>query len=518
MGVEILQPMRIVDRVRRFGWPAVLVVSSGILIGRLIPAILDAKLYQLLAVIGVMGGAVFIAVRPTFERIFHLLLLSLPLMTAFVINVGGFIRVSFLLTLLGLLAALTEGRLRIPKRCISVSLLNFFVFFSLISTVFTLGIPDLPTTVTLSGIRRPSVRSIIQAGQLLVMVGAFFLTLSYVRSKTDLQRVVTFILWGSLFATLYGFYEFFAAMFKIPFVDLNNAVMERGNLTAGYTVAGVFVVRPRSTFFEPIGLSTFLLFAGPLVLALAYAQPRRVLRWRMLLCCLGMVTLFVVANSRMALIGFILLLPLLFLLLGTWKARMSLLGGLVVVIATFAFVVGSSSQDLSRRLEFAGLIATDRLDSVINLRGRAEGNEEPYAEVKPIFADHPIMGVGIGNFPYYLSDPGRGGEIATSGSLYVQLLVEGGVVGTGIFLAFVGSILLGLLRVIRRTSDLVLYRFALASFTSIVTVVTTWIAVPGLYTDTYLWVMMALGVAIPRLCNKEGGGIVGGPAAHVYIR
>ncbi len=503
MRVETLHPLRPIEEVWRVAWPAALFLGCGVLVGWFAPRTFDGRLFPVLAAVGGIVFVTLLAVRPTFERVFHLLLLSLPLMTAFVINLGGFIRASFLLVLAGLLAALVEGRLAVVRRNLSVSLLHLFVLFSLVSTVLTLQIPNL-RTLTESGIRGLPIRSLIQAGQLLLMVAAFHLTLSYVRTRADLERVVRFILWGAIFASLYGFYELFAALLKVPFLDLNNAALSRGNITAGYTVAGVWLPRPRSTFFEPIGLATFLLFAGPLVAALAFGQRRRARRWGMLFGCVGMAALFVAANSRAALIGSALALGLVLLLVRTWQARIVFLVVLIVVATAFGAVVWLAAEDLWSA-DLVWVVVAERVGSVATLRGRTDARtaaEEFYAEPRAIFAEHPLLGVGIGNLPFYVLHGGEGAQVATAGSLYVQLLTEGGIVGTGLFLAFVGSVCLSLLRVILGTSDPALHRFALASLTSVIAVLVTWIAVPGLYTDTYLWVMLALAVAIPRLRDR----------------
>lgn len=63
----------------------------------------------------------------------------------------------------------------------------------------------------------------------------------------------------------------------------------------------------------------------------------------------------------------------------------------------------------------------------------------------------------------------------------------------------VGSIILGLLRVLNRRQDPWARGLAYATIISIVGVMIIRAASSALYTDSYLWVMWALGAAVVRL-------------------
>ena len=87
-------------------------------------------------------------------------------------------------------------------------------------------------------------------------------------------------------------------------------------------------------------------------------------------------------------------------------------------------------------------------------------------------------------------------------SLYFRLLTELGIIGASLFVLFVSTILWRLLRVIRYPSDRRLRSFAVAALIAIVGVMIARVGLDGLFTDSYLWVMLAVGVTIPWLTNQ----------------
>jgi hypothetical protein len=78
----------------------------------------------------------------------------------------------------------------------------------------------------------------------------------------------------------------------------------------------------------------------------------------------------------------------------------------------------------------------------------------------------------------------------------MELLTQFGIIGTTLFLSFVGLVLWGLWKVIKYSSHEPLVPFAIASFISIVGVMGTATAVSGLTIYPVLWVTLAIGLAI----------------------
>ncbi len=85
----------------------------------------------------------------------------------------------------------------------------------------------------------------------------------------------------------------------------------------------------------------------------------------------------------------------------------------------------------------------------------------------------------------------------------MRLLSEFGIIGTVLYLGFVASIWLGLVRVLRRCRDPQLRRFAFAALISLSAYMITRVASVGLFTEIYFWMMFAMGVAVIRLYDFE---------------
>ncbi|MEK7205654.1 MAG: hypothetical protein AAB254_09135, partial [candidate division NC10 bacterium] len=109
----------------------------------------------------------------------------------------------------------------------------------------------------------------------------------------------------------------------------------------------------------------------------------------------------------------------------------------------------------------------------------------------------------IGNFPFYLPSGSSGTTVATTGSIYANILSELGIVGVMLFSGFVGSIIFGLVGVLRRRRDPEVVALAFPTMVSIVGVMINHIALSGLYTDSYLWAVWAIGAAVVRLDSRS---------------
>ena len=122
-----------------------------------------------------------------------------------------------------------------------------------------------------------------------------------------------------------------------------------------------------------------------------------------------------------------------------------------------------------------------------------------------VFQKNPILGVGLGNYSFYVGESGAV-DLQSTHNMYLRLLVELGIVGTSFYLLFLGRVLWLLFKFLRRSSNSSLRPFALASIVAIVGVMIAIGATEGLYTHSYLWVMFAMGVAVLRVAGSNGNG------------
>jgi hypothetical protein len=423
-----------------------------------------------------------------------------------VVDIGGAVRGTYVFTLLALALGLQQKKLRqIPKQ-LAIVLLSAFVLYALVSIGFTFGVDTSGTKEADSGFRISPYRSVIQFGQLMLMVTAFYLTLNYVTSLDRLRRFSNLVFWSTAAVTLFGVYNFVTALYGLPFFSVSyNPGAYGGQADTGFFKFGSIVLpRPRSTLGEPLDLSIFLLFGIAFSVATLSSEKSPPLRWFKISIILLACLLFAVANARSSLLALLIVLPLVLWLARGYVARLRLLligAAIYSALALLLFPLAGGKGNILGPFEFYA----ERLSSVqyigANIKGDPAGVPigRGYSTPIRIFKEHPIFGVGIGNYPFYYSKGHGQVLVASTFSLYLRLLTELGVVGTSFFLLFVGAILWRLFRVLESSFALGVRPFVVATIVAIVGVMIARIGLDGLYTDSYIWVMLGAGVAIPRL-------------------
>ncbi|MGZ5440490.1 MAG: O-antigen ligase family protein [Thermoanaerobaculia bacterium] len=134
-----------------------------------------------------------------------------------------------------------------------------------------------------------------------------------------------------------------------------------------------------------------------------------------------------------------------------------------------------------------------------------------------MFADHPILGVGAGNFttffPQYSNEAGspaehfyRSGELEHPHSVYLELGAETGSIGLILFAAIVGTAFAQLRRGRQRLVDLGHrtheIRIGLGLAMALCAYLVTSMFLHG-YTQRYFWLLLALAAAVSRLTADE---------------
>lgn len=128
-----------------------------------------------------------------------------------------------------------------------------------------------------------------------------------------------------------------------------------------------------------------------------------------------------------------------------------------------------------------------------------------------MFYDHPVLGVGKGNYPYYYLDYAKQvgleyrNEARQAHSLYIEILAETGILGFLAFSAAIVSVVLELNRVRRYYKGIKAYDRAgwVASISiSILTYLTSSIFLHGDYIR-YFWMIIALGIAALQIFYRQ---------------
>ena len=459
-----------------------------------------------LTVAGLVAFAPDVFMPGAFERMVALMLLTLPLYSAFVLDPGVTIRLSYLFGAAALVSAATRGRLRTTAAHEVWGLLGLFLCAVFASIVLNPATPSVPP-LSASGLRGlPGLRPVAQAMQLFLMAGLLVVTVSFCRTRERFSAASNLLLLGGLFATLYGFYMFITLWGHLPFVDINNAM--NTDFSFGYkeqnnSYFGGTIPRPRSTFPEPANFANFLLF----VMAFMFVRLRRSsthgqrLLWGLTTGATILLFFFAV-NSRGAIYGALLALIATVVLFarsfGEFRATAGRLvlwtGGLALVIALFVQL--SYVGGVPKFVEYSQL----RLTSALDASNKVATDWQIVGEV---FRTHPLYGVGFGNLTYYVGQV-EGVQlmgVTDAGGLYQRLLAEVGIPGTMLYVLFLTSILLRLWRVGRTSTEPHYVNFSRALFFAISADSIQRVSLVGIATDAYLWVALGLAIALVELAN-----------------
>ena len=440
------------------------------------------------------AAAIYLLSKFTIERIIFLMVLTLPLVSALIIDIGGSIRVNYILALLAVFVGLYTRRLHFPFKGWTLTFLIGFVVYAVFSASYTLWLPDF-TAVTNVGFRGLPIRSVIQSGQLVLMVLVFYLVLNYATSTERLSRLCNVIFWSLVLVVGYSTYEFLTVAYGLPFFGLEtSSTYDFHVATIEREFVGISIPRPHATFPEPIDLAGYLVFAIPFAIVAngaARTALNRLLRTGLLV---GSAALFIVVNSRAGFVAAAGAIPLVLLLAPGARIKVQLL---MVVIAMFLIVGFILFPLLGASVGFSRPVAYFKADyqTLISLQDRGF-NEEAVR----VFKIRPATGVGIGNYPFYIKRPETlSGGVSTTGSLYLRLLAELGLIGTVLFCAFVLSILVGLVFVVRQSRDIRLRRLGFAALVAIVGLLLVKAGTVGIFSESHMWVAFAMGLAVVRL-------------------
>jgi hypothetical protein len=478
-------------------------------------AMMEHRWVLLANVLVASGSCGYFLWRPGFTSAFQLMVLTLPMTTGLLIDIGGNLRLTFIFAVLALVMAFKQNKLRLPND-LAIQLLIAFTVYALISTFYVIRIPE-ETLVSIipSGFRLTPYRAFVQWAQLGLMLVAFCLTINFVTTQARLRQIVNLIFWAAAITTVYASYEFIAASTDIPFISLNtNADSNPARLFAGTmsrTGVGVSLARPRALTEEPQILAIILLFLIPFcVAAISLARTR----WDQLLK-ISITTLatliFLAANSKGSLIAIPGILLIAIVLAKDMKARVKMVLAGAVVYLLMAVVV-FPLMDAPRSIALPMNYFHEQVKAIINpdLWGRS------YDRPLEVIRENTLFGVGIGNYPFYAPEPSGEVRLTPVYSLQLRLLAELGLIGTALFFSFMGIVVWRLFLVVLRPHVPSLRPVAYAALISISGVMVASLGLDHMFNSSWLWVMLGIGYIIPFVINQvEAEPIV--PEAHIEL-
>jgi O-antigen ligase len=188
---------------------------------------------------------------------------------------------------------------------------------------------------------------------------------------------------------------------------------------------GLAKSRATASFGEPNLLASFLGFALPAALALAFAM--RVIFRPALLGAFGLILIGIVLSLSRG--GFLAATGGMLVMLGWRPVRRA---ALVVAVAILSF--GAFSAAPLPGSQYVQLVTT-RIESV-RYTGAATGDfrRELWATTPAIIGDNLVLGIGPGNYPnvsqrYGLIDPNQGDAVEHAHSVYLTVAAETGLLG-----------------------------------------------------------------------------------------
>ena len=313
------------------------------------------------------------------------------------------------------------------------------------------------------------------AFRLLQGVLLLFITYSVVSDRKRLAWVLAAFVGGSLFAVMLGYFGTYSAS-----ASVNDARLSGG-------------------FDDPNELAAVVL---PSIVFCAYgfaALGDRVIRWALVPVALLLGVALLRTDSQAGLVALAVALLLALVFSGDLRRHAALVAGALVVAGTLFYTL------VTAPVAFQTLLSS----------GNTSNRESLWSVAAAMVSDHPILGVGAGNFsvlePFYIV---RGinlprVELIAQGELvhnsYLQVLVEMGIVGLAAFLGVVlSTLILGAraVRVLERCGDVAGERLARAVVIGTAAMLVAYFFATNHY-EKQLWLMLGTCLALSSVARSS---------------
>jgi len=356
----------------------------------------------------------------------------------------------FILMLFASATLLIANRKLKPKVTKPVVYLLLFILVSVVSFIGSIGMPKDNVTVK-SIVNAPYIISIMMILRFVVVALILLIVPFAIRNVQEFRKALGIhILAGSL-AALFGFFLVALYIAGKP-VDIPIC-----RTFGGYS--GMWGFRLAGTAFEPAGFANYLLAVAPVTFAAWINEQRRWISaglfaalalqcgamfftlssggWIALAIALGAILVLlwrkISRNKKICLLALVML-PVLMMV------QLSMAGILPANMSAFV-LIGKFTTDTSGK--------TDRIET-----GRI---------LIEMITDHPVMGIGIGNFAYRFGSYAHKSDKLTDEAFklrypatwranndYLSIAAETGIPGLAVFLIFLGSLLSFLVQTLKK--------------------------------------------------------------------
>lgn len=480
----------------------------------------DPALVSLLITVALMV-AFFLIVKPVYAL--YLEALTLPFQAVLIIQFGANFKISELLGLIivagWLLRSISSYRTNFRvNRLIGIPALLFIlvVILSLINTYINWDIMIQTSLGSVSGLtsgrQSPYTRSFITAAWAVFCGLNMFATAELIRDRRVLLRTINLMLGASAIAAIYAFYKLLFLNLPLP------PLLFPGDITHAWARYWV-ITRSDGTFLEPATMAQYFIVMIPLSLV-AWLVKRRT-KWAIVLTLqlVALVCTFSPGGWISFSISVLVFLPIALkaLRMPVWSTMRSLVGIALALILAVVIVVSISGVDtiaVSRNFWEKVTGSDVGNDTMLRAANLSSGNARiQLSKIALTMWEHnPILGVGIGNYPYLHQYYANIGGInyskdltITPSVLYLLILSETGIIGLAVFLLLGWRLITLFLRNGSATNDPILRWLLIGLAGSFIGV-----AINGLVLDNpfvnYFWLLAGIGLAALRLVipiNKE---------------
>jgi O-antigen ligase len=313
-----------------------------------------------------------------------------------------------------------------------------------------------------------------------VVLVMLMVLLTTVRTARDVRLIAGAVIVGTVVSVIAGF-----AGGGLGSADVTSATATEGRLQGGAA--------------DPNFLAAFIVPAAALLPGVAAALPRR---------------------SSLARAMLVLAFAVLIAGLAASQSR----GGVVAAVAAFAAALlimrGRRVMVLLAMVAVGGLalsffaVEPSALERITSATDRGNGREDLWVVAGRMASDHPLVGVGLGNFtvlaPDYVRRPGALAFVDLvadrpheTHNEYLQRLAENGIIGVALFAALAGSAVLAAVRAARRLQRI--GEYSLAWMARCVVVADAGLLAAAIFLSVgptpTLWVFLALGPVLLAMAN-----------------
>ena len=486
----------------------------------------------MLVSLAVFAGLLFLLSGSPF-RIFLVLMLSFPLSATMAIEKGFTILPGYILLFLLIFIMVVSREFWYSKSELDFAVIAFLGVCAL-SIIQTIRIPP-PRLEFVAVMRYRGVwfRSIIQLSLVFFFSLSYFFTVHFCssnRKRVDILLKAHIAM--AILISVYGIYQAFAVNFDLPLKDVTIALRTSGE---GYGSVWTNVefgrYRSQSTFTEPLGFGNYLLSVLPLLLAFGsiakgYVDPvgRKWMSSRTLafVIILVFVALFM-TRSRGPLISLVVSMLLVIVLLR--KQHLPVLIGYITVSVFILAIYYSMtarylgvSRDVMQVLRFGDISRVFRIEELSQALS-FESDSYPadsaledlisghrfvfnFYLVPKLLRQHPILGVGIGNFPLHASLIVRTNRLYSPVGLWANILAETGFLGFSVFCWMIFIYYKTMIRALAKARGTYWEPYIvgiLACITGLMVHFLSW----GARMDIFTWFFMGISMSIVKLMDQD---------------